>query len=293
MASLKQYLPSIYRDIQETDAITESEDILFDELARAILLCQDNSFIATAGEIGIARYEDLLGIIPTPTQTLQFRRERLLNRFSSSQVFTMRTLESLLNSSIGVGTWEAYMDENQPYTLVVESSASNQEWYEELLITINSSKPANIVFINKPLVNSQLSAGESISYSERLWNYRLGTRWELGALPFVSYHNKGEHKGMTTPSIQPALLNDLAAYTAADVKKVRVNGSVVIIQGITTKTDGNIATIEYVIPHTDSIPQVTQIELLDANDRVLTKAPVYIPAITDLTLKHTIKVKEG
>ena len=293
MANIKQYLPYLYKDVKETDALTYSEELLFDELADAILVGHNNQFITTADIDGISAYETVFGIMPTLTETLEFRRQRLLNRLSTASAFTMKYLVSRLDNIIGAGKYNMYMDVDQPYTLVVESSAEGQDWYQELLITINSVKPANILFINKPLVSSQILANESISYSERLWNYKLGVSWELGLLPFVSYHDQGEVKSMATSSIKSELLNDIAGYTANDVAKVRVNGSLIINSGITKITNGNTVNIQYVIPLTDSIPQVTQIELLDADDKVLTAAPVYIPALTDLTLKHTIQVKEG
>lgn len=292
MANLKQYLPSIYEDVVETDALTASEEKLFDELAARILEVEHNNFIVTAQERGVKQYEDLLGIVKSPSDTLEFRRQRLLNRFAATQVFTMKSLKNKLDSILGVGSYSVYMDTEQDYTLVVESSAENQAWYHELLVTINNSKPANIVFINKPLLNAYISTGESISYSERLWNYKVGN-WDLGALPFVSYHPRGEVKTVSTSSIQTELLNDIASYTANDIAKVRVNGTDIITTGITATPVGNKLTVEYTIPQNENRQSITQIELLDADNKVLTSAPVYIPALSDLTMKHTIEVREG
>ena len=76
------------------------------------------------------------------------------------------------------------MDFNN-YTLYVESSALNQNWYQELEFTINLIKPCNIIFTNVPLTALLIAINEEISYRTVQWNYLLG-QWRLGAFPFAT-----------------------------------------------------------------------------------------------------------
>lgn len=291
MNDLKTYLPSIYTDVEEMDVITDVENELFENLSATFLSAKNNQFINTADAPGISRYEDLLGIHSDNNEDLEFRRQRVLNRFSTTQIFTKKNLQQKLDSILGVNNYTVYIDYNN-YTLIVESSAMNQQWYHELLVTINNSKPANIIFINRPLVNKNIKTSESIEYSQRLWNYKLGTTWNLGALPFVSIHYIGETKMSSVPSVSQQLLNNLAYTTSSDVAKVRVNNLYLITTFNKKQNDANVVTIEYTVPTSLGITEVQKIELLDANDNVLTEASIYVPLLEDIILKHTIIITE-
>jgi hypothetical protein len=292
MNNIKEYLPAIYKDVQETEVITDIENELFSELANSIVVGKNNEFILTANVDGISNYEQFLGIPLTGTEDLEFRRQRVLNRFSTSQVFTKKSLMNKLDSLLGENNYILTIDYNK-YELTIESSANNQQWYEEILVTINSSKPANILFINKPAVTKQIRIGESISYTQMFWNYRLGTVWELGRLPFTSYKEMGEHKIVATPSIKQELLNDIALATATDVAKVRINDSYLIDVFITKQSQDNVVTIEYRLPTSSGLTEANKIELLDSENNVLTESAIYVPLLEDVILKHTIKVQEG
>lgn len=292
MSNLKTYLPSIYNEVEEMDVITNVEDELFDDLVNTLLNSKNNQFIITADSAGIARYEDILGISSTNDEDLEFRRQRVLNRFSTTQVFTKKSLQQKLDSILGVNNYTLNIDYTN-YTLTIESSAENQGWYHEILVTINNSKPANIVFINKPTVVHNIKVNESIDYSQRLWNYKLGTTWNLGILPFVSIHYIGESKMSSTPSISQELLNDLAQATSSDVAKVRINGQYLITTFTKKQNDENVVTIEYTVPTSLGTAEINRIELLDESDKVLTDSSIYVPLLEDVVLKHTIAVREG
>ena len=292
MSDLKRYLPSIYKDVREMDVLTNTEDELFDELAAVLLAGQNNQFIIRADESGIKEFEKIIGIISNSAEPLELRRQRVLNRFSTGSVFTIKSLEQKLNEMVGVNAWDMYMDYPN-YTLYIESSAENQEWYNEVLITVNSIKPANIVFINRPLVRGGIKTNETISGSQRLRNYKLGVSWQLGALPFASMNNMGEIKMSASPSIKNNLLSDLALFTANDIAKVRVNGTYIITEFLEKKNEGNQVTVQYSIPVSSGIPAVTKLEFLNSEDQVLTESSVYVPSLTELILKHTISVSEG
>lgn len=293
MSDLKQFLPWIYKDVVEMDALMDVEDSLFSKLMDEYIRGRDNQYILTADEYGIRIFEDIINIIPDPaTETLDFRRERLISRFRTQPPFTFRWLQGKLNEIIGVGKWNAWVD-NENYTLYIESTAENQKWFQEIAITVGNTKPANIIFINRPLVVHDVLTNETINLKELVWNYRLGVSWKLGEKPFISYTDKGVIVLATTPSIQQAMLNKLATFTVAEIANVRINDSYIVTDFEVKSASANVVTIQYYVMPESGITNVTRIELLDSANNVLTQSNVYIPLVLGVNLKHTILVKEG
>lgn len=293
MSDLKQYLPWLYKDVIEMDALMDTEDSLFSKLMDEYIRGRDNQYILTADEYGIRIFEDIFNIVPDPaTETLEFRRARLISRFRTQPPFTFRWLQGKLNEIIGVGKWNAWVD-NENYTLYIESTAEDQKWFQEIAITVGNTKPANIVFINRPLVVHDVLTNETINLKELIWNYRLGTIWKLGDKPFISYDDKGVIVLATTPSIQQVMLNKLATFSVNEIAKVRINGTYIVTDFEMKSASANIATIQYYVMPESGITNVTRIELLDSSNNVLTLSNVYIPLVLGVNLKHTILVKEG
>ena len=293
MNNLKIYLPRIYKNILEFDNLMEIENELFNKLNLETNKVKNNQYILTADLDGIIMYEKMLGIIANPaTEDIEFRRNRIINRISMTLPFTFRFLKKKLDEIIGVGKWEAYMDYAN-YTLYIESSAVNQTWFHEILVTVNKLKPANIVFVNKPLIAEDILVSEKINLSEVIFNYRVGTSWVLGLKPFTSLENMGVIKMAGVPSIKQEMLNGIAEFTSVDIAKVRVNESLIITDFIIKESTQNIVTVEYQIALESGITEVTKVELLDVMDNVLTESLVYVPILEGIILKHTILVKEG
>lgn len=293
MSNLKNYLPNIYKDVLETDELTSTEDLLFQDLNSETEKVRNNQFVLTSDIDGIEQYEKMLNIIPNPsTESIQFRVDRIINRLSMTPPFTFPFLKKRLDEIIGVGKWEAYMDYAN-YTLCVESSAVNQIWFHEILVTINRLKPVNIVFTNKPFIAAKIHISENLNLTQVSFNYRVGTTWVLGQKPFTSLENMGVIKMASVPSIKQEMLNSIAEFTSSDIVKVRVNDSLIIMDFTIKESTQNIVTIEYQIALESGITEVTKVELLDVADNILTESLVYVPILESIILKHTIQIKEG
>lgn len=293
MADLRQYLPSVYENNTHMHSITDTEEVILDELNELVSQEKDNLFILTAGLSGIERYEEILGIKVNPgTEDLEFRRQRVLSRYSMSPPFSMEYLKEKLDSTLGVDKYLLHLDSSN-YTLYVESSAENQSWYQEILVMMNRIKPANIVFINTPLIPASIMTTEQINASAYQWNYKLGVSWKLGDKSFASLNELGVIKLASTNSITDKLLNNLATFTASDITKVRINGEHIITEFKTKTVADNVVTIEYNVFTDIGVNTISLVELLDSNSNVLTSATVYVPLVEDVMLKHTLIVKEG
>ena len=289
--STRELFPSVYNGVLEISVLSETDDVLLDQSLAKLERAQLNQFILTADEETISVYEKMFSILANPTtETLQFRRERILNRMSLQPPFTMRWLQNKLDEIIGVGKWSAYVDYANR-TLYIESFVVNQQWFNELRITINRIKPCNLVFVNKPLIMADVVANETIVSATQHYNYILG-QWQLGQEPFATTDPEEVIKLPSVNSINPNLLADVASFSATDVVAVRLNGSVKLSNFTTKAGQGTTTIVEYEVKPAQA-SEITQIELLGTGDRVLTASVVYIPVTEAVICKHAINFKEG
>lgn len=140
---LLSYLPRFLREYDETKAALEAENpefrILWEQSAGAL----DNSFILTAEEWGIKRFEKLLGIFPAPKQGLEARRETVLVRWLSRLPYTYRMLLRELNIVCGEN-FEVSKSFDDDYYLQVVTHVRDWTKTPEIKRLINKMVPANI-----------------------------------------------------------------------------------------------------------------------------------------------------
>lgn len=287
---LMAYLPVWYKEIEEYQQIIAAEKAQAVTLLSNMTAVKGNFFFATMNEGAVAEWERVLGIIPNPaTETLEFRRMRLINRLSTKPPFSIRFLRQKLDELIGEGNYVLTVD-GSAYTIYIEASASNQGYAIEVARTINAIKPAHIVYVLTPFLQDSILMNEAVYGSAVIYNYRLGS-WGLGLSPFTSQGEEREYKMAATPSVQEDLLNETAEGIIANIAKARINGSSVI-SDLTKSRSGSVVTISY--PVTTAVTSlVTKIEFLDADDNVLTLSNVYVPIAQTTTMKHLISVQEG
>lgn len=283
-------LPPWYREILDYQQICQTEQEQLEAAAQAIQAIADNMFFQTMDEPSIYLWEQVLSIVPNPqTETLPFRQARVISRLSTRPPFTIWFLEQKLDELIGPGQWTVNVDYPN-YTLYIRSAAQNQSYATEVAFTVNRIKPAHIVYVNTPYVESGLLLSETISLTRRTFNYLLG-QWNLGELPFSTDNPQGVIKTATTPSIQPALLTDVANFVSGDVASALINGTVPV-SNLTKSVSGSTLTVQYTVPAGD-LTEITTVALLDAEGNTLTSSTVYIPVSGATLLEHTIPVAEG
>lgn len=283
-------LPPWYREVLDYQELCQTETAQFEALADEIIGVADNFFFQTMDEGAVSMWEQVFHIVPNPsTESLDFRRARVLNRITTRPPYTLGFLYQKLDELIGPGEWTVTVDYPN-YTLYIESAAQNQNYATELAFTINRIKPAHIVWINSPFVRTGLLLSETISSAQRTYNYKLGS-WELGLLPFATDGPEGVIKMPETPSIQQALLSGVANFVSGDVASARVNGTISIAD-LTKSVEGAELTVTYTVLPSQTT-EITALELLDGEGNVLTSSTVYIPVTTNVVMKHIIPVVEG
>lgn len=279
-----------YREVLDYQEICKTEEAQLDSLKEAMGQVEENFFFQTMDEGAVAQWEQVFSISADPeTETLAFRRARILNRISTKPPFTLGFLYQKLDEFFGPGNYTVEVDYPN-YTFYIESAAENQAWAGEIAVTIGSVKPCHMVYINRPYVSNTLLESEEIHLSRFEFHYLLGG-WGLGLLPFADEIDLGVMKTPEQKSIQPPLLAGTAAYIAQAAASARVNGTVSITE-LTKSSDGNTASVSYTVTQEEA-PTVTLVELLDAGGNVLTSSGVYVPVTEQAVFKHNFTVKEG
>lgn len=161
--SFKKYIPAYYGEIREIEVIAGAQGANIDVLNNELQLAVDNQFVLTANSKVISIYEELFQIKSDPTaEDLSFRRQRVLNRLKTRPPFTERYLKERLVEMFGEGNFELYIDYNK-YQLKLESSVSNYNRFKEAEILIREIKPANIEYIQVPLLVEMIKLVERAS----------------------------------------------------------------------------------------------------------------------------------
>lgn len=303
--SPRQYFPSVYDKVVEIDELAKAEDCIFKEALNHLDNLWKNSFVATCNAEGITHYEKVLGIVLNPAEAdgfteeayLNFRRDRVLNRFATIPVFTMPWLRARLDTLFGIRhkDYELYInrtDDGSVKELVVETTEKSTAWLHEVSVTINHIKPANLVFISRPSQAFNVLVTETVSKRVRTNNYKLGS-WKLGNLPFSQFSDEEVAKMADTPSIQARLLNKLATFTADDVQSVLINGTHKISTFINKSSEGGNVSIEYEVYASLGLGEITSVQLLDAANQPLADITVSIDNTFNVRMRHKIHFEEG
>lgn len=288
--SLHKYKPYPYVDVLEYEALLDIEGRLLKDTASGLEAMLKNAAVSSLTEDGVREYEKILSIIPdTSTESIEFRRERILNRLSLRPPFTIEFLYQRFDELIGKGMWDASFDKDT-YTLTVETPPSNELWANEVLITVNRVKPANILFVSKPASRMGVLSNEEYSYLQNVYNYKMNSTWKLGAKPFVLYDNKGVIKMAKTPSLLDDFFEDILANNK--ITSVRFNGTLVKPATVTIDSAGNRLIVESQVAQGE-LTEVRKVEMLNDSGNVLSSGAVYMLVQEGLTFKNTISFKEG
>lgn len=286
-----QYWPPWFREILDFQALCQTEGEELRVMAMFMERVHQNFFVQTMDEGTAAEWEAIFRIVPNPvTETLAFRRDRILNRLSMHPPFTLTFLYQRLDALFGPGNWEVEVDYGN-YTIYIEAAVEDQQYFSEMSVTMDIIKPCHIVYISRPRVAASFLVSETVVRYHAQYNYILGS-WGLGLLPFAAQGEEETIKMASQPSIQQAFLDQAAGFVADDIKSVRINGEI-LITALSRSTVGNVASVGYRVLR-EQTEEVSRIELLDRAGTVLTTSTVYVPVAEEtVAFRHAFIVKEG
>ena len=145
---LIQYLPLFVAEYKDIQQIMNTENPEFNLLAAEKEKIQNNQYIITCDENGIARFEQLLNIVPLPDDTLNSRISRCLMRWNETVPYTFRALKNRLDIMCGEGNYQLIPKFND-YELEVVVSLNLSGQAEELDNVLSYILPANIAVTAK------------------------------------------------------------------------------------------------------------------------------------------------
>lgn len=185
MNRLLEYLPEIYHEVIDFVELTETEAQEIISAEQAINTLFADQYVTEASEQAVKRRERMLGIQADPTtETLEFRRKRLINRYSTKPPFTVRYLQQRLDFLVGTGLTIVSVDP-QNFMLTVTTNIDNAALFKEVERTVKVTKPANMLYQQQTSLQDTIGLRERIKARSVKWNYKLDGTWKLGEKPFA------------------------------------------------------------------------------------------------------------
>lgn len=141
--NILDYLPDVIKEIKEFDAIATAENPEINNLWQNHQKVFDNQFISTLDADGCTRWEKMLGLTSSTTQTLETRRLQILTKINTSLPYTIRQLENILTGICG-NDYEINLD-NTNYTLDIFLNLSVRNQFNYVYEMLKKIVPANLV----------------------------------------------------------------------------------------------------------------------------------------------------
>lgn len=282
---IEQY-PLKFRGMDTLIYISNAQLELYKNLATKISNTENSGFFSTCSLDEITRYESMIGITPKASETEEFRRVRLTNRFNLNRRFTIRLFCEKFNEIAGYGNWGALLDQNRTL-LVISTDDLEVLWSNELMETIDLMKPVTLNVLITPIYIETLEVDNDILQAEMEYTFKVGVSHigvdTLGEL--VTEKAEVEADMITNNE-----LNITANFIKDQVAKVSINGNVTITHFTAKVVSENELTIEYVVP--ESVELIETVELLDENDNVISEHEVEIQVNRNVLMVHKIKIEE-
>lgn len=155
---LIEYLPYVVRDYSEFQGLTAGEQPEFEQAWNRADELLDNQFVLTAGNLGLSRWEEILGIVPKATDTLDDRRFRVLTRLNEELPYTLPQLRNILQTLCGEGNFSAEI-ESETYELVVKIGLAAKRNFSDVEALLERVSPENLIINLSQLYNTHAELG--------------------------------------------------------------------------------------------------------------------------------------
>ncbi|GAC42267.1 putative phage tail protein [Paenibacillus popilliae] len=182
-----KHLPEFYGDIEDLAELADTESIELNALEGKIHQLFADQFVLTSSIEGIRRREAMLSIQADPaTESFEFRRQRIINRYQMKPPFSVRFLQQQLDALVGKGRTVVSLDDLN-YTMTITTSTDDAPLFREVEHSVGVVKPTNIVYHQNTALADCIKLIERIAKKTVIWNYKLDGSWSLGEKPFASF----------------------------------------------------------------------------------------------------------
>ena len=142
---LIEYLPEFLREVREYKAIlTDAFEPEVAKMFEAAETALNGQFIETASEYSVARWEQMLKIVPKSTQTLADRRFTILTKLNEQPPYTMEALKRKLEYLCGKNGYSVEVDAEK-FILKVRIALTSRNAYDDVCVLLERVVPSNMV----------------------------------------------------------------------------------------------------------------------------------------------------
>ena len=215
------YLPDYYDGVYEMEAIMHAQGGVLDEMDDRQMRTLLNEFVIKTDIHGISVFEDQIGVIPEPGDTLQDRQNRVLMRLLPPHPITLRYLREVFKTLKIPAEVSVFRPKREAIVEANKGEISNKQ-INNVKYILNVYLPANMIYqiqIKLPdaKISDQLKIGVGIlagahliapvnsDYIDQITNtkseirngatYGIGQWYKVGALvlaDMTQYENKGK-----------------------------------------------------------------------------------------------------
>lgn len=139
------HLPGFLRDYREFKVLNEVENYELQKISDETEVIKDNQFIFHTDEIGISRFEEMLGIKVDANDTLEIRQNRVYTKWMDNIPYTYKYLVSKLEAMLGVNGYEILHDFTNYYLKIITKNVMPSQTIE-CFEYVKEMIPVNLVF---------------------------------------------------------------------------------------------------------------------------------------------------
>lgn len=143
---VERYYPDVLAPAKEFKALSASEDEEFNALYEEAWKWFANTFVYDTDLAGVERWEKMLKITPSKSDTLSDRRKEILFKINNRVPYTERTLKQMYDIMYGVDLVVPKVRENL-YELVLNLTGDAIWEAKRIKIYARSIVPANLVIL--------------------------------------------------------------------------------------------------------------------------------------------------
>lgn len=154
--SIKYYLPDIIHQIREYQEIEKKYDHNIVTAISQLNRIEQNRFLDGLDEYGCERNEQILGIIPDPSDTLEDRRRRIRGYYTSNKPYTIKKLREVLGVMCGENGYILTVD-TENYIVKVAIKLESRRLVDNADELVRRMIPANLIVDVYLLYNQNIS----------------------------------------------------------------------------------------------------------------------------------------
>ncbi|MDL2301121.1 YmfQ family protein [Lachnospiraceae bacterium OttesenSCG-928-D06] len=227
---LLSYWMPLLRQLKEFKEIAKTEEPELRYILEAIDRTLNNMFIETADEIGIKRFEEMIGIYPEAGDSLDTRRFNILIKWNDKVPYTEKTLYNRLVSITGSEDSFSITKRYDEYTIDIVTKLGVAGAFDAVTALLGDMLPANLVLNLKNVLEAVKTSPLSIGIATctamayQITNDINREYRESGALFYgVGVANAGTHiitNDIASSVLKETALNEAIASSIAGVSTV-------------------------------------------------------------------------